>query len=51
MEKGDYNNALINFEKALAIYKYLLGENHSKTHHTITWIEMCKESMVAAVKK
>ena len=33
---------MVNFEKALDIYDYLLGPDHSKTKHTIAWIELCK---------
>jgi len=45
VEKADYGNAMLNFEKALVTYDYLLGSDHSKTQHTVAWIETCKNAM------
>ncbi len=40
---------MLNFEKALTTYDYLLGPDHAKTQHTIAWIETCKEAMAGPV--
>lgn len=44
-QKGDYSAAMTMFEKALVVYEYLLGPDHSKTQHTVAWIDICKDQM------